>query len=298
MKKMTFLVLIGLFVLGCKKYENDPFISTYSPEARLIKGDSCVWTCVQYLANNGAARDIPAFHYSLSFKDDKSAIAGFADLGTFFEISDSNEWTLGNRKETLSFFGDYEIKKLTMRELELKDSNGNIYLFEKRKKEAISELDEGIMNFPMFGLFNEIVELKDYYSCQFPGQVQAWNSSTNANLNTMEGVLGNGIGGAGSTFGEVKNYKYSFSRNFEKSGYITFWIEIYDSSPIIKINGSEINDFEYMIGPKLGQSRNWCSIKININSPGNKTILLEGGNVGGDYKAVLTIDEICFWEFH
>jgi hypothetical protein len=293
MKKLTFLVFTGLFLLGCKKYENDPFISTYSSEARLTKGDNCVWTCVKYLPNNGTAKDISAFHYSLSLKGDNTGVVGFSDLGAQYEITQSKEWSLNSNKEKLTFFGEHEIKKLTMNKLELIDEFGNVYHFEKRKKQAVSAFDQGIINIPLFGLFDETVRLTGVNSCDFQGAVQAFYGNTS--LGTVDGIFGNGIGGNGGTVGVIKNYTYSFSYYFQKSGYITLWIKSYGIGPVVKLNGS-VTNFIYLSGSAgPGQASSWCHIKIKIDSPGNKTISIIG-NTSSPAGAVQAIDEIRYWE--
>ncbi len=296
-------MLIGLIVVplpGCKKYSNDPFFSTYSPEARLTKGDGCVWTCVKYFSASGIASDVPPFHYSLSLNKDKSGIVGFSwgnlaqSIDTLFEISKSQEWALNNSKEKLSFFGDYNIKKLTMNQLELVDAFGNIYLFEKRKTQVISSLNEGIKNIPLFGLFDETVILKDFNSCEFLGNVQAFDGS--APLGLVEGIFGNGIGGNGGSVGTIKNYTFSFTHYFEKPGYITIWILNYGIGPTVKVNGTALSSIDYLVGGSSpGQGLSWCNIKIRIDSPGNKTVSISK-NTATQSGAVQAIDEIRYWQ--
>ena len=290
MKKIAALILIGLCVIGCEKYENDPFLSTYSPEARLTKGDSCVWTCVKYSPSNGVVMNVPAYHYSLSLTNDYKGTIGFSDLGSLFEISNSKDWSLANDKETFKFFSDFQINKLTINQLELKDTYNNVYFFEKRKKQAISSLDNEILNVPMFGLFEETVKLTGFNSCEDQsGDVEAWNSSTNSPLGSLEGVYGSGIGG-GSSIGQVKYNNFSFSHNFQNTGYITMWCENY-TNPTIQINGVQINDIQV-----INTFFRWHNIKIRINSTGNKTITISGSGNNSDYRYVSGIDEIHFWE--
>ncbi len=280
--------MIGLFVVGCKKYQNDPFISTYSPEGRLTKGDGCVWTCVKYSPKNGAAKDIPAFHYSLSFKDDKSGIAGFSVLGTIYEILDTNNWSFSDGKNTLAFFGEYQIKKLTMRELELKDSNGNVYLFEKIKNEAISKLDEGIMNVPMFGIFPEICSVVQIESCE-NGGISAYVGTTP--MSSIEGIFGKGIGEGWTS----SNATFTFGRYFSKPGYISFWMRGYSGSTVIKLNDQPITDYKIVTISQqqsdFGGFNEWYNLVVKVSS-GNQNIKITSyiGN------STVGIDEIRYWE--
>lgn len=281
------------FQFGCKKYANDPFFSTYSPEARLTKGDSCVWTLIKFTTSGGEEKEVPPFHYSFSLNRDNTGVVGFSDLGAQYEITQGKEWSLNSNKEKLTFFSEQEIKKLTMNQLELIDEFGNIYHFEKRKKQALSAFDQGIINIPLFGLFDETVRLTGVNSCGFQGAVQAFNGNTS--LGTVDGIFGNGIGGNGGTVGEIKNYTYSFLHYFQKSGYITLWIKSYGIGPVVKLNGS-VTNFEYLSGSAgPGQASSWCYIKIKIDSPGNKTISISG-NTGSPAGAVSAIDEIRYWE--
>jgi hypothetical protein len=294
MKKLTFLVLIGLFLLGCKKYENDPFFSTYSPEARLTKGDNCVWTCVKYSPINGTAKDIPAFHYSLSLNDDKTGIAGFSDLGDLFEISNSQEWSLGNSKETLDFFGNYQINRLTMNQLELKDSYGNIYSFEKRKKQAITALDQEIINFPMFGIFPEVASIVEFESGEY-GSISGYVGTTP--MSSISGIMGKGEGCSGF---EV-NATFTFGRYFSKPGYITFWMRSYNGAPKIKLNGQQITDYAIVSAARQevgGAYYDWYNVAIKV-STGNQTINITnyiGSGGPWDKNGISGIDEIRYWE--
>lgn len=296
MRCLLKFILIGAAIIpffGCKKYTNDPFFSTYSPEARLTKGDSCVWTCVKYFSASGIASDVPPFHYSLSLNKDNSGIVGFSDLGSQYEISNNQEWSLNANKGKLTFFGEHEIKKLTMNQLELSDALGNVYYFEKRKKQGITSMEQGMMNIPLFGLFEEIVSLKGINTCSSQDAVQASNGSSSLGL--VQGVLGNGIGG-GSTVGEIKNNSFSFSQNFQKPGYITVWIENYGIGPVVMLNGVAVNNIDYLVGSSSpGQASSWCNIKIRIDSPGYKTVSISG-NTGSITGAVSAIDEIRYWE--
>jgi hypothetical protein len=213
-----------MVILSCKKYKNDKFISAHSPEARLTKGESAVWMCTAFQTYDSSKRNLPNNHFGISFSE---STVGFSDLGKLYEISNIQKWELKNDKETLSFFGEREILKLTMNELELKDSLGNIYYFEKKNKESISKIDQGILNVPLFGVFPELCKLVAYNSCENS------NSITTLNGENIEGVLGNGIVGSNST--------YTFSRFFNKPGYVTFWYKEYYIStsydaPVIKLN--------------------------------------------------------------
>lgn len=278
-----------MLILSCKKYKNDKFISAHSPEARLIKGDSAVWMCTAYQTYDSVKRNLPDNHFSVSFI--KSTV-GFSDLGNLYEISNTQKWELKNNKETLSFFGEREILKLTMKELELKDSLGNIYFFEKRNKESISKIDEGILNVPLFGVFPELCKLVAYNSCENS------NSITTLNGWNPKGVLGKGIISSNST--------YTFSRYFNKPGYITFWYNEYASSwssykaPIIKLNGINANDLTVIDSFKDEYSDTWRNVRIKIGSAGNKTISIAPliDNQGSVSQAASIVDEIRFWQIH
>jgi hypothetical protein len=227
------LVLVLILQSGCKKYPNDPFFSTYTPETRLTKADGNVWSCVKFIDIDGAVTDVPDFHYVLKFYSNKSGVIGFSDVGDFYEISNGQEWSLNNKKDVLTFFGEHRIQKLTINEMELKDKLGNLYLFKKRKKESISSLDQKFLNIPLFGLFDENVKLKGFNDCSYLGNLQASNGTSN--LGTVQGLFGNAIGGNGLV-GELKNYTFTFSHFFQNSGYVTVWLKRSGISPVIKVN--------------------------------------------------------------
>jgi hypothetical protein len=293
MKKILILLFIGFYFVGCKKYENDPFISTYSPEARLTKGDSCVWTCVKYKNNNGIISNVPAFHYSLSLNKNKTGSTGFLDLGNFFEISNSQIWSLVNNKKTFNFFGNFQINKLTINELELKDNFNNLYYFEKRKKQAITYLDKGILNIPIYGIFSETVKLVEFESGEF-GEIDGKIGGTP--MTSITGIVGKGEG----TSGFEINATYNFGRNFSKPGYITFWMRNYSLKPIIKINGQVINNYTTLmsVDQEIDEwnHKYWEQVLIKVTS-GIKMINISNFETSGGVKSGINgLDEIRYWE--
>ena len=296
-----------LSLLGCKKYPNDNFLSTYSPGSRLAIGDSCVWTCTKYISANGAASIVPNFHFTLSFDKYSGSLsnsgpegyANFCHLGDLYlankdkkytEITNTQEWSLIEKKEYLNFYGNREILKLSMNQLELKDSIGNIYYFEKKRFEPLASFDSRILNIPMFGIFPELCSIVDYNSCESGG------ISTNVTLSPINGILGNGIG----TEQYNTNASFSFGRYFSKQGYITFWIHTHYCAPKIKLNGQLITDYqsEYCTKPNDEFGTWWSQIKVKINSPGNQIINItnEGVTPTSSNCGILGIDEIRYWE--
>lgn len=127
MKKFLFFILFLTPLFSCKKYKEDPFFSTYSPEGRLCKGS---WNCISIL--DTTLSEIPEFSCILEF--DKNGNQKFLKTNANGELIDKNlTYTWKSKKNILSFNGiDFEIKSLTWTNLILQSNNTNkVYSFEK-----------------------------------------------------------------------------------------------------------------------------------------------------------------------
>ncbi len=292
------------FQFGCKKYAKDPFFSTYSPEARLTKGDDCLWTCYYFEYPDGNKVQVPEYHFNLVFKgkygypSSFNAVIGFSNIALKetklgldivstdvpFELSTNTIWSLKNSKKTLSLINDFEILRLTMNEMEIKDEKGNVYGFKKVKSKQLSAISSGIKNIPLFGIWPQLSEIVEFNSCEHFDDINATIGSTS--MATIPGLSGNGVGYSGINTNAV----FNFSHGYSKSGYITFWLRNYTGNPIIKLNGQQVV-YSVINSSKPNtylESGEWYEVAITVNSPGVKTVSVTGGVNG--------IDEIRYWE--
>ena len=148
-------------------------------------------------------------------------------------------------------------------------------------------------------------EVKGNYNCESLNGITSFYSGMNAN-GASWGVSGNGYSGSCWVAPEPNNYGelgtaigkhyVQFNRDFEKQGYIEFWVNTYKAGyfnliPRIKLNGVEIGSAT-MIGGQQSSSY-WMKVRSPIIQAGNNTIIIW---LSGDYY-VLKIDEIEFFEY-
>ncbi len=127
MKKFLYFILILIPLFSCKKYKEDPFFSTYSPEGRLCKGS---WNCISIM--DTVISEIPEFSCILEF--DKNGNLTLLKTNSSGElISENFAYAWKSKKNILSFDGvDFEIKSLTWKTIILKSNYTNkVYSFEK-----------------------------------------------------------------------------------------------------------------------------------------------------------------------
>ena len=55
------VILIGIILFSCKKYQNDPFYSTYTVESRLTKGG--IWSCNKIKRADGKEYLLKEYQY-------------------------------------------------------------------------------------------------------------------------------------------------------------------------------------------------------------------------------------------
>jgi hypothetical protein len=292
-KHAVLILIILSTVVGCKKYENDPFISTFTPESRLTKGDSCMWECTGYMNDKGEISSVPANHYGLIFNSDGMTVRFFNHLKSFqepvnystfegrmqyfsCEVLNTGNWNFEESKNYLECFGRYKILSLTMNKLEIQNEKGAIYFFEKKRLSSSPTFDPSILNIPLMGVFPETCSIFSYNSCENGSN---WFTSLPVNSN------------------------FSFNKFFNKKGYITLYFQksiinnnlglLDNQMPIFKLNGQEAiyEISENGLGDISNPNKIWHVATIKVTTTGNQT--LEIKTVGSH---LTSIDEIKYWE--
>ena len=153
MKKVIYLILIIVGFVSCKKYEDDPFYSTYTVKSRLTAGQGSKneWNLVKYISFDGSEVYVPENTYYMYFLVDPNTIKfmkGYVDNTLNFEF--------GSSKKSLEFEDgtSYRIKKLTINKLDLVDLDGNKYYFELKPLLDVNSLEQNSQ--PLFKLFSSV----------------------------------------------------------------------------------------------------------------------------------------------
>jgi len=306
MKKIAFIPLIILFFIGCKKYENDEFLSTYSPKKRLTSSsaENIYWTLVGHTDEAGQETVLPQNMYNLRFETDGQVILHWAPYlqfdGTFRgEVFKDGLWSFNSNKDKLNLFGvDLEIIKLTVTELELNTSSGAVYYFTKQPLKPINNM-ENVVNqipIPLLGLVSDpsiyckLVwsnSLNSASGVSFSAQ-DYFGSSVDCSISPTEpALLGNAY--VSDDLGAIGSI--SFTRDFENNGYISMFIRLLKGNtglyPEIFVNGmSVVYQFEET-------APYWSRVEFPVNVTGTVTIQIEGTGPG---HGVDGIDEIRQWE--
>lgn len=296
--KSTFIILISILVItSCKKYSEDSFISSYTPEGRIKNTTSNVWSLNKYFDEFGNEKNIDSFNLKLNFNADSVYISSLND-----EFSSVYKWEFESKKKFLEInsFWNFEILQLEVDKMKLKNEKGQLFIFNKVKKEEFVYLsDESFLNIPSFGLLageNKSLKLIGINQCEENNINVVANGSLNSALVT--GLFGNGFGFNGAP----NTMDYNFSKFFSKEGYITFYTKMnaytnYNLS--IKINGIQTS-FDEVNEITLENNVIWRLIRVRVPS-GNVNVNLisnklnsSGGTVTS--YAINAIDEIKFWE--
>lgn len=330
MKYISFTLLgaLLLYLFSCKKYEEDPFISTYSPEKRLVtsSANNVCWVLKSYTTQEGQVIEYPDNLFALKFFDNGIFDIVFAPYLSqtslvpndwtyyFAEILKTEEWSLEDNKKSINLLGKKEIIKLTVSELKLKNNLNGVYSFEKKALSRITSMDFSdfdISQVPIFGLFDSSEELLCLKNSK------SFNSSSellNINLiayagSTISGFtpVNCGIGLPQEPFlGQAlhsetpitSSAECTMSFTFNNPGYVSFFFRKSRGTsaaaisyfPTFYVNGIAVQAAVNET-PHSGVNNIWHFVKIPITSTGNVTIKMEGGNRSGN-----AIDEIRQWE--
>jgi hypothetical protein len=308
MKKNAFIPLIILLFIGCKKYENDKFLSTYSPEMRLTSSseENIYWTLVGHTDEAGQETVLPENMYNLRFETDGQVIlhwAPYLNIDYTFrgEVFRDGSWSFNSNKDKLNLFGvDLEIIKLTVTKLELKTSSGAVYYFTKQPLTPINNM-ENVVNqipIPLLGIVSDpsiyckLVwsnSLNSASGVSFSAELSLNGDSVDCSISPYDALLGNAyITDEKGAVGTI-----SFTRDFENNGYISMFIRGLKGGtglyPEIFVNGMSVGyQFEEMVGGSW-----WSRVEFPVNVTGTVIIQIEG--IGPGY-GVNGIDEIRQWE--
>jgi hypothetical protein len=289
MKKILYFFILAISLISCKKYPNDKFLSSFSPEKRLIKGDSCIWYCNKYVSSEGIEHSFPVGYYGLEFNK-SSVICSF-----FNQLELEHDWSLENSKEVLNISGVEQLKinSLTIDKLELENSSGEKYYFQKEKKSIPSEFNTNILQVPLFGLTDKRIKMFDYNNCEELNISASFSNSSGTNYSPilMEGWLNNGIGYGYYSYTACS---FKFSKNFSKTGFISFMGFMscnMDNYPSFKINN--ISEPYQVKRLYTNSCSNWDLFTIDNIPTGFNQFEIKGGY----YTSISTLDEVYFWEY-
>lgn len=130
---MVAAVVIILNFSSCGKYEDGPAFSLRTKTSRLT-GE---WEVVQV-----GDQAFPYDGYSVEFEFEKDGDFEFkyiySDNGQTYSYGYSGEWEWEDKKEVIEislngYIQDFEVTRLTNKELEMTDSDGNEWELEKKK---------------------------------------------------------------------------------------------------------------------------------------------------------------------
>jgi hypothetical protein len=316
MKYLVFILLSIVLFTSCKKYENDEFISTFSPLKRLTASseENIYWVLEGVKDAEGVELFVPSNLYNLRFETSGQLFFQWAPyiMESYSYVPSeiyrsSDEWSFNTNKEKLIFFGnEYDILKLTVNDLELKSSSDLIYTFKKKAISSISNMDNVVSTVPLMGIFsNSSNNYKLVWSNSMNSQggvsLQA-QASLNGSTNTgpvpcsiqSSSLLGNAYV---SDNPNTTSSSCTFSRFFENKGHVSFFFRksnggVYaDEWPQVKVNGI-IVQYEYDAtafdsDPNWG----WYKLIVPVNVTGTVGIQVIGGP-----KVANGIDEIRQWE--
>jgi hypothetical protein len=330
MNRISAILIVCSIWTSCTKYEDDPFISTYTSEKRLVlsSAGNIYWVLKSYTTSDGQFIEYPDNLFALKFFDNGTVDVVFAPFLSkndlvpddksyiFSEILNSGEWFLENNKKTLNVFGKKEIQKLTMTELKLKNESNGVYFFEKKVLKRMTSIDFQYFEFtkvPLFGLFknnNKLLRLTKSNPLNYPNGINMVAFGNVGGTTNVEQV-NCGISTSASQHFEpllgtafVSDHPFtlssecSFSTNFANPGYITFFFRKSAGTSDLAISyfpSFFVNDVAVSVNiaptPHSGINWRWHFVIIPISTIGNVTIKMIGEKRSGN-----GIDEIRQWE--
>jgi len=316
MKYLALLLFSLLFFSSCKKYEDDDFISTYSPLERLTasSGQNVYWVLVGYTDEVGNDVAVPPNLYNLRFGGSGQLYLQWAPyLKNYTYVpsesySSNSEWSFDDNKDKLIFFGvEHNILKLSVTELVLKNSLGAIYTFKKQPTALINNMEDAVSPIPFLGVIpiNTIEYHKLVWSNSLNSQsgitleaqaAIAWTTDTEPVLCSVQSSTLLGTAYVSDNPNTV-SAKCTFSRYFAHYGYLTFFFRksnggmYFNEWPQIMVNDVTTEYFydstPYDDNPNWG----WYKAIVPVNLTGNISF-----QITGTYKVANGIDEIRQWE--
>lgn len=316
MKSFAIILFSVLFLTACKKYENDEFISTYSPLKRLTASsdENIYWVLVGYIDEVGNEVAVPSNLYNLRFEASGQLYLQWAPylLDNYSYVpaerySSDSEWSFKSNKEKLIFFDEeHDILKLTVTDLELKNRLGAIYTFKKQPIVSINNMEDAVSPIPLLGVIPISTE---YHKLVWSNSL---NSQSGINLAAQASINGTTNTGpvscsvqSSTLFGtayisattNTTSATCTFSRYFNKPGFLTFFFRKSNGSnfsndwPQIKVNGFSV-EYAYESTPYDNDPNyGWYKAIVPVNITGNISF-----QITGTQNVANGIDEIRQWE--
>lgn len=294
MKKFNLLILLSIVLFSCKKYKEDSFISTYSPESRIKNTSANIWILEKYVDENGFEKNIDKNNYNLKISKDSLTISSLNS-----EFINQTSWSFQSNKQNILTNGNtnMEILKLAVDKMRLKNDKGQTYWFKKvLLEDSILVATESVIGVPLFGLFNgesSSIKLTKINNCEVNNINVVYNNNT-INTTYQGGLFGNGFG-INSTSGSIS---YNFSNTYSKPGYLTFYYKNDGNSDynfVVKVNGIQVplSEGESFLSES---GKYWKLVRVPVNSSGNINFSIQSSQTTW-LSMVNRIDEIKFWEY-
>ena len=268
MKKVIYLILIIVGFVSCKKYEDDPFYSTYTVKSRLTAGQGAKneWNLVKYISFDGSEVYVPENTYYMYFLVDPNTIKfmnGSVDNTLNFEF--------GSSKKSLEFEDgtSYRIKKLTINKLDLVDLDGNKYYFELKPLLDVNSLEQNSQ--PLFKLFSSVDDVTQTIGKPGPNITDSeGNSYKTVTIGTQQWMAEN-----------LKVSKYSDGTTIPNITNNTQWDNT-STGAWAYYNNDAANNAKY------GKLYNWYAVSKTSN--GNKNVCPTGWHVPTDAEWTVLTD--------
>jgi hypothetical protein len=291
----TNILLILIILVSCKKYKEDNFISTYTPEKRLINTSSNIWTLENFKDSDGNDNSITDANFTLHFSEDSVTVSTLN-----FEQTNLNKWNFESSKKNLVLNDEmkFEILKLEVDRMKLKNEKGEVYSFKKILQDNTALLaDNSILNIPLFGLKDNstLLKLFDINHCEEKNMIVTINGNNSSNP-IVNGLFGNAIGFDNAN--ALNSIKFNFTKFYSKPGEFTFYYEKDDwtyYNIVVKINGVQ-TDYTEDLFVDSGENKGWGLVKVIVPNSGSKNISIESSFNGSKYP-ITAIDELKFWAY-
>jgi len=147
MKSIILIIISAFTIYSCKKFENDPFYSTYTVKSRLTKFNvesdgwfTKKWVLTEYKKYSGDNIEVPENVFTLYFsKGDTIKIqnGSIEEYGDRYANVIYKNYKFSSNKDAIIIdsIGTFWIKKLTVVDLELADSLNNRLIFKLKSTE-------------------------------------------------------------------------------------------------------------------------------------------------------------------
>lgn len=189
MKSIILIIIIAFTAYSCKKFENDPFYSTYTVKSRLTKNNeeydrnnTTKWVLTSYKTSEYVDVEIPENVFTLYFSKEGFVKIqnGASGEGSEYVNIITKNYKLSSNKDAIIIdsIGTYKIKKLTVVDLELTDSLSNKLTF--KLKSTNNGFYESAVDSELLSLFNIInvtgngtntIKIGDFYQGGIVGYI-------------------------------------------------------------------------------------------------------------------------------